>query len=127
MKDERDSSELRDQLPESLRPPADITRPRFDAARMCPRDQAAPVFETTELRKSLMYSIKEFPGVTGPIQFDERGDVKHNPIMFTIRDGEVLNFERFVKDQKKVIRERIRDLLLRDNQSPTRTPTPTRG
>jgi hypothetical protein len=33
--------------------------------------------------------------------------------MFTIRDGEVLNFERFVKDQKKVIRERIRDLFLR--------------
>jgi len=33
--------------------------------------------------------------------------------MFTIRNGEVLNFERFVKDQKKLIRGRIRDLLLR--------------
>jgi hypothetical protein len=33
--------------------------------------------------------------------------------MFTIRNGEVLNFERFVKDQKKLIRSRIRDLLLR--------------
>jgi len=97
-------------------PPDIYAAHAFDAARIVIHViKQTPGFETTELRKSLMYSIKEFPGVTGPIQFDERGDVKHNPIMFTIRDGEVLNFERFVKDQKKLIRERIRDLLLRGN------------
>jgi branched-chain amino acid transport system substrate-binding protein len=96
-------------------PPDIYAAHAFDAARIVAHVvKQSPSFETTELRKTLMFSVKEFPGVTGPIQFDERGDVKHNPIMFTIRDGEVLNFERFVKDQKKLIRERIRDLLLRD-------------
>jgi branched-chain amino acid transport system substrate-binding protein len=86
----------------------------FDAARIVIHViKNTPSFDTIELRKTLAFSIKEFPGVTGTIQFDERGDVKHNPIIFTIRDGEVLNFERFVKDQKKLIRERIRDLFLR--------------
>jgi branched-chain amino acid transport system substrate-binding protein len=95
-------------------PPDIYAAHAFDAARIVAHVvKQSPSFETAELRKTLMFAVKEFPGVTGPIQFDERGDVKHNPIMFTIRDGEVLNFERFVKDQKKVIRERIRDLLLR--------------
>jgi len=95
-------------------PPDIYAAHAFDAARIVIHIiKQTPSFETTELRKSLMYSIKEFPGVTGTIQFDEHGDVKHNPIMFTIRNGEVLNFERFVKDQKKLIRGRIRDLLLR--------------
>lgn len=95
-------------------PPDIYAAHAFDAARIVIHViKSSPSFDTIELRKSLNYSIKEFPGVTGTIQFDERGEVKHNPIMFTIRNGEVLNFERFVKDQKKLIRGRIRDLLLR--------------
>ena len=95
-------------------PPDIYAAHAFDAARIVIHViKSSQSFETTELRKSMNYSIKEFPGVTGTIQFDERGEVKHNPIMFTIRNGEVLNFERFVKDQKKLIRGRIRDLLLR--------------
>ena len=96
-------------------PPDIYAAHAFDAARVVGSviDQTS-VFDTSELRKTMMFGIKEFPGVTGPIQFDDYGDVKHNPIMFTIRDGEVLNFERFVKDQKKIIRERIRDLLTGD-------------
>jgi len=65
----------------------------------------------TELRRALQFGIKEFPGVTGIIQFTEYGDVHHNPIMFTIRDGQVLNYERFIEEEKSRIRERIRDLL----------------
>ena len=72
---------------------------------------SAKVFDTSELRKAFMFEVKEFPGVTGIIQFNDYGDVHHNPIMFTIRDGEVLNFERFVKEQKALIRDRIRNLL----------------
>lgn len=95
-------------------PPDIYAAHAFDAARIVIHViKNTESFDTIELRKALTYSIKEFPGVTGTIQFDERGDVKHNPIMFTIRNGEVLNFERFVKDQKKLIRGRIRDLLLR--------------
>lgn len=96
-------------------PPDIYAAHAFDAARVVGTViQQTSVFDTSELRKTMMFGIKEFPGVTGPIQFDDYGDVKHNPIMFTIRDGEVLNFERFVKDQKKIIRERIRDLLTGD-------------
>jgi branched-chain amino acid transport system substrate-binding protein len=96
-------------------PPDIYAAHAFDAARIVAAVIGqTSVFDTSDLRKTMMFGIKEFPGVTGPIQFDDYGDVKHNPIMFTIRDGEVLNFERFVKDQKKLIRERIRDLLTGD-------------
>jgi branched-chain amino acid transport system substrate-binding protein len=84
----------------------------FDAARVTFQViTEAKTFDTNELRKAFMFGVKEFPGVTGIIQFNDYGDVHHNPIMFTIRDGQVLNFERFVKEQKKLIRDRIRNLL----------------
>jgi len=69
------------------------------------------VLETSELRKTLAFGLEEFPGVTGIIQFNEHGDVHHNPIMFVIKDGEVLNYERWLKEQKKRIRAEIKKLL----------------
>jgi branched-chain amino acid transport system substrate-binding protein len=68
-------------------------------------------FTTAELRKTLAFGIKEFPGVTGIIQFNDYGDVHHNPIMFIIRDGQVLNFERYIEEEKAKIREKIKNLL----------------
>jgi branched-chain amino acid transport system substrate-binding protein len=84
----------------------------YDAAKVALLvvGQASP-YETSELRKGLQFSIGEFPGVTGIIKFNDFGDVHHNPIMFTIRDGEVLNYERYVKEQKVLIRDRIRRLF----------------
>jgi len=70
-----------------------------------------PAFETNELRKALQFEIKEFPGVTGIIQFNEYGDVHHNPIMFIIKDGQVRNYERWVDEEKQRIRDRIKNLL----------------
>jgi branched-chain amino acid transport system substrate-binding protein len=70
-----------------------------------------PAFETNELRKALQFEIKEFPGVTGIIQFNEYGDVHHNPIMFIIKNGQVRNYERWVDEEKQRIRDRIRNLL----------------
>lgn len=78
----------------------------------------AQIFETPEIRKALQFGLDEFPGVTGIIQFDERGDVRHNPIMFIIKDGRVLNYDRYVKEQRKIIQERIRNLL-RGSPTPT--------
>lgn len=69
------------------------------------------VFATSEIRKTLAYGVKEFPGVTGIIQFNDYGDVHHNPIMFIIKNGDVLNYERYIDEEKAKIRERIRDLL----------------
>jgi branched-chain amino acid transport system substrate-binding protein len=70
-----------------------------------------PVFQTPEIKKSLQFGLEEFPGVTGVIQFDERGDVRHPPIMFIVKGGQVQNYERYVKEQRKLIQDRIRKLL----------------
>jgi len=84
----------------------------FDATRVVLYVlQQTSAYDTSELRKTLMFAIKEFPGVTGSIQFNESGDVQHNPIMFTVRGGKVVNYERYVKEQKELIRKRIRQLL----------------
>lgn len=68
-------------------------------------------FQTNELRKELIFEIREFPGVTGPIQFNDYGDVRHNPVVFVIKDGEVRNYERWVDAEKERIRRRIGDIL----------------
>lgn len=86
----------------------------YDATRLALHAfREAGSSETSDLRKALLFSIGEFPGVTGTISFNDYGDVHHNPIMFTIRDGNVVNYERYVKEQKKLIRDRIRRLLQR--------------
>ncbi len=86
----------------------------YDAARVVVHVlKNASVYETSELKKALQFSLGEFPGVTGIIQFNDYGDVHHNPIMFTIREGKVLNYERYVKEQKELIRDRIRRLFQR--------------
>ena len=68
-------------------------------------------FTASEIRKVLAFGVKEFPGVTGIIQFNDYGDVHHNPIMFIVKDGHVLNYERYIEEEKAKIRERIKDLL----------------
>jgi len=37
--------------------------------------------------------------------------VRHNPIMFIIKDGQVLNFERYIAEERIKITERIKKLL----------------
>jgi branched-chain amino acid transport system substrate-binding protein len=68
-------------------------------------------FTANDIRKALAFGVKEFPGVTGIIQFNDYGDVHHNPIIFIIKDGRVLNYERYIEDEKAKIRERIKDIL----------------
>ncbi len=114
MKDERDLVQnfVTSFIAKYGHPPDIYAAHAFDAARVVFQVvEKTAVFDTNELRKNFMFEVKEFPGVTGIIQFNDYGDVHHNPIMFTIRDGEVLNYERFVKEQKALIRDRIRNLL----------------
>ncbi len=58
--------------------------------------------QTNEIKKTLLFSLGEFPGVTGIIQFNEQGDVLHNPVMFVIKDGQVRNYER---ERTRILRE----------------------
>lgn len=58
--------------------------------------------QTNEMKKTLLFNLGEFPGVTGIIQFNEQGDVLHNPVMYVIKDGQVRNYER---ERKRIIDE----------------------
>ncbi|MFC2144191.1 ABC transporter substrate-binding protein [Acidobacteriota bacterium] len=71
----------------------------------------AKSFSPVEIRKILAFGLKEFPGVTGIIQFNDYGDVHHNPIMFIVKDGHVINYERYIEEEKAKIREKIKKLL----------------
>lgn len=68
-------------------------------------------WNANEIRRALQFEIKEFPGVTGPIQFDDYGDVRHNPVMFIVKDGVVLNYTTYLEIEKEKIRDKIKKLL----------------
>ncbi len=67
--------------------------------------------ETPEIKKALHFGITEFEGVTGPIMFDDYGDVKHYPKMFIVKDGQVVSYERFLKGERDRILREVRGLL----------------
>jgi branched-chain amino acid transport system substrate-binding protein len=98
----------------------------YDAMRV-----ALHVIRTTkrlddlEVRKTMKFSVGEFPGVTGPIVFDDYGDVRHNPIMYTIRDGQVRNYKRFIEERRREILEEMRKLHGGLAGSSSAEPTPT--
>jgi branched-chain amino acid transport system substrate-binding protein len=84
----------------------------YDAIRLAAQAvETASVYDTEVLRQTLQFGITEFPGVTGVIRFNDYGDIHRNPIMFIVRDGRVRNFERFLKEEKKRIRDKLRELL----------------
>lgn len=84
----------------------------FDAVRVAfAVTNSVRAFESNELRKELIFQIKEFPGVTGPIQFNDYGDVRHNPVVFVVKDGEVRNYEKWIEGEKEKIRIRIGKIL----------------
>jgi branched-chain amino acid transport system substrate-binding protein len=68
-------------------------------------------FRATDIRKGLAFGVKEFPGVTGIIQFNDYGDVHHNPIMFIVKDGHVVNWERYIEERRAEIAEKIKGIL----------------
>jgi branched-chain amino acid transport system substrate-binding protein len=62
----------------------------------------------SEVHKGLRDSIKEFPGVTGAIQFDEKGDVQKFPRVYIIEDDLSLYDynERIQRTQEELRRRR---------------------
>lgn len=60
-----------------------------------------------EMKKGLRDEIKEFPGVTGSIQFDEKGDVRKYPRLYKIGEDLVLiDYNEQVRRQQEEIRKR---------------------
>ena len=70
--------------------------------------KASP-FTTPEISKALHFS--EFKGVTGPIRFDDYGEVRHYPKMFLVRNGKVVSYDRYLKEQRRRIINDLRDLF----------------
>lgn len=55
-----------------------------------------------------MRGITSFPGVTGPIQFDEQGDVQKFPRVYVIRNGEFVDYDRVLSERRRDLEERRR-------------------
>jgi len=95
----------------------------YDAMGLCIRIMnVAKRPETPEILKALSFGVSEYMGVTGPILFDEHGDVKHYPKMFIVKDGQVLSFQRYLITERKRILNKVQKLL---NLESSPTPTPT--
>jgi ABC-type branched-subunit amino acid transport system substrate-binding protein len=67
--------------------------------------------ERLEILKALNFGVTETMGVTGPILFDDYGDVKHYPKMFIVKDGQVLSYQRYLETERKRILNQVQDLL----------------
>lgn len=64
--------------------------------------------EVGEIRSTLQFGLEDLMGVTGPIQFDERGDIHHNPIMYLIKDGRVYSHQQYVDKMLQELKESLR-------------------
>ncbi len=63
-------------------------------------------------------NIQEYPGVTGPIQFDEKGDVQKFPRVYMVEGGRALDRDELIKRQREEALKRIEEIerQLRDLQ-----------
>ncbi len=68
--------------------------------------------DTNNIRKAFHFGMNELMGVTGPILFDDYGDVKHYPKMFIVKDGQVLSYQRYITTERERILREVQDLLV---------------
>jgi branched-chain amino acid transport system substrate-binding protein len=67
--------------------------------------------ETPEILRAFNVGVTEVMGVTGPILFDDYGDVKHYPMMFIVKGGQVLSYQRYLEAERRRIVNQVQDLL----------------
>jgi branched-chain amino acid transport system substrate-binding protein len=85
----------------------------YDAMRLAIQVMTiAKPLVSTEIRRALQFGFTDFAGVTGPILFDESGDVKHYPKMFIVKDGQVLSYQRYLKAEKARILREVQSILI---------------
>ncbi|HEX9733221.1 MAG TPA: ABC transporter substrate-binding protein [Thermoanaerobaculia bacterium] len=96
-------------------PPGIYAAEGYDAFRVLAAALAGRPALASEVRKGLIHEIKDFPGVTGALQFDETGAVHKIPRVYsiaedlTLRDhGKWLQAER---DRIRVEREKLEKQL----------------
>lgn len=54
--------------------------------------------------------LRDFTGVTGTIQFDERGDVQKYPRVYVVEDGNLKDYEKDIEERRRQLLERLRRL-----------------
>jgi branched-chain amino acid transport system substrate-binding protein len=64
-----------------------------------------------------MRALRDFQGVTGTLQFDERGDVQKYPRVFVVNEGRLVDYEKEVAERRREIMERLRELERRQRSS----------
>lgn len=57
-----------------------------------------------------MRSVKDLPGVTGPLQFDEKGDVAKYPRVYFMVEGRAVDHADWVKKKVEELKERRRQI-----------------
>ena len=68
----------------------------------------------SELPRGLWDAVKEFPGVTGSIQFDENGDVRKFPRVYVIGKNQALyDYSKRIEENEKKLREKQEELKRR--------------
>jgi branched-chain amino acid transport system substrate-binding protein len=83
----------------------------FDAMRVAIRTLVgAESLHSEDVRKALSYGLRDFLGVTGPIAFNEAGDVTRYPVMHCIRSGCVRPCSTLREETKAKIRTFIRGM-----------------
>lgn len=63
-----------------------------------------------------MRGIRGLVGVTGPLQFDDKGDVQKWPRVYFLVDGRLVDHSDWVEQQKEELRERMEELRRRRQQ-----------
>lgn len=57
-----------------------------------------------------MRALRDFQGVTGTLQFNERGDVQKFPRVFVVTEGRLVDYEKDIEERRRKILERLRAL-----------------
>lgn len=65
--------------------------------------------EATELWKTVR-GLRDFTGVTGTIQFDERGDAQKFPRVYVVEDGNLRDYEKDIEERRRNLLEKLRKL-----------------
>ncbi len=68
--------------------------------------------DTNQIRRAFHFGMNELMGVTGPILFDDYGDVKHYPKMFIVNEGQVQSYQRYITNERERILREVRELLV---------------
>jgi branched-chain amino acid transport system substrate-binding protein len=63
----------------------------------------------SDFRKGLK-ALLEVPGVTGPIQFDEKGGVSKFPHVYVVRNGNLVDFKGVVQTEREELLRKLREL-----------------